>query len=130
VGTLHGLGLGVQILQAVMAAVEAETFIAPAAEDDLELLGQELDPIPSGGKGKPYAACSRSCHPAPSPTSMRPPEMWSAVMASLARFDGCRKVAGETIVPSRNEEVTAARPHTVPHASSAPRLGCSPSRFM
>ena len=41
--------------------------------------------------GKPYAVCSISDQPVPSPSSIRPPEMWSAVVASLASTDGCRK---------------------------------------
>ena len=45
---------------------------------------------PSGANGKPKAACSRSCQPAPSPSSARPPEMWSTVVAARAEH---RRVA-------------------------------------
>ena len=79
------------------------------------------------GKGKPYAACSSSFQPVPSPSSTRPPEMWSAVTASFASMDGWRKVAGETSVPSRSADVTAARPQIVPHASRAAPSRAPPS---
>ena len=71
--------------------------------------------------GKPYALCSISDQPVPSPSSIRPPEMWSAVVASLASTDGCRNDDGETIVPSRNVLVCAASAQIVPQASSEPR---------
>ena len=40
--------------------------------------------------------------------------------AIRARTEGCRNVAGETSVPSRILEVTAASAETVAHASSEP----------
>jgi hypothetical protein len=40
--------------------------------------------------GKPYAANSSSCQPAPMASSMRPPERWSMVVATLARTAGLR----------------------------------------
>ena len=49
--------------------------------------------------------------------------MWSAVVTIFATSDGCRNVAGETIVPRRRVEVTAASPQSVPQASSDPRSG-------
>jgi hypothetical protein len=52
---------------------------------------------------------------------MRPPETWSAVVASLPRTDGWRNEAGETIVPRRSVLVRAASALIVPQASSAPR---------
>ena len=82
---------------------------------------------PSGAKGKPNSACSRLNQPAPSPSSARPPEMWSTVLAALASTDGCRNVAGETIVPSRIRSVRAARPASVVQASSEPSAGPSSS---
>ena len=55
----------------------------------LELL---LEARPSArrrsGNGKPNASCSRSFQPAPSPSSTRPPETWSAVATTLASIDG------------------------------------------
>ena len=74
-----------------------------------------------GGNGKPYARCSASFQPVPMPSSIRPPEMWSAVTAFLASTEGWRNVAGETSVPSRTVDVIAASPHSVAHASSEPR---------
>ena len=79
-----------------------------------------------GGNGKPWARCSSTFQPVPTPSSIRPPEMWSAVTAFLASTAGWRKVAGETSVPSRTVDVIAARPHSVAHASSDPR-DASPS---
>ena len=70
-----------------------------------------------GRKGKPKASCSAWCQPAPIPGSIRPPEIWSAVAIIFARIDGCRKEAGETMVPSRRVEVIAASPLIVAQAS-------------
>ena len=55
------------------------------------------------------------------PSSIRPPEMWSAVTAFFASTEGWRNVAGETSVPSRSDDVIAASAHIVAHASSEPR---------
>ena len=57
---------------------------------------------PSGGKGKPYGACSASYQPAPIPSSTRPPEMWSTVTTLFASTGAGRKVTGETSVPRRS----------------------------
>ena len=75
------------------------------------------------GNSKPWARCSPSCQPAPSPSSTRPPDTWSAVTTILASTDGCRKVAGETSVPSRMRLVRAASAARVAQASSDPRSG-------
>ena len=42
----------------------------------------------AGGNGRPYAACSRSHHPAPTPTNARPPVSASSVAAALAVMPG------------------------------------------
>lgn len=47
--------------------------------------------------------------------------MWSALTASFASTEGWRKVVGDTIVPSRNVEVTAPSAAIVDQASSEPR---------
>ena len=73
------------------------------------------------GNGKPCASCSAWFQPAPSPSSTRPPEMWSTVATIRESTDGRRKVAGETIVPSLIRSVTAASPASVAQASSEPR---------
>ena len=52
---------------------------------------------------------------------MRPPDTWSAVQATLASSDGCRNVAGDTMVPSRMRSVYAASAVSVAQASSEPR---------
>ncbi len=64
-------------------------------------------------------ACSRSFQPMPIPSSTLPPEMWSTVTALLASTAAGRNVTGETRVPSLIRSVTAARPASVVHASSA-----------
>ena len=74
-------------------------------------------------KSKPFSRCSRSYHPAPMPTSTRPPETWSTVSAWRASTLGCRKVAGDTIVPMRIRVVTTASAASVAQASSAPAIG-------
>ena len=65
-----------------------------------------------GGKGTPYAACSRSHQPAPTPQNAAPPVRTSSVARALARIPGARRDRGETSVPSR-------RPGTAP--ASKPR---------
>ena len=72
-----------------------------------------------GGKRNPNARCSASYQPAPRPSSIRPFEMWSTVLTMLARTDGWRKVAGETMVPSRMRSVRAARADMMAQASMA-----------
>jgi hypothetical protein len=42
------------------------------------------------------------------PSSTRPPEIRSTVVAALARTAGSRNVTGETIVPRRRRSVLAA----------------------
>ena len=49
--------------------------------------------------------------------------MWSTVAAIRASTLGWRKVAGETIVPSRIRSVSAASPASVAHASWASASG-------
>ena len=55
------------------------------------------------------------------PISTRPPLMRSTVTAAFASTAGSRKVTGETSVPSRIVDVTAARPARFVHASEDPR---------
>ena len=75
---------------------------------------------PVGGNGMPYAACSRSFHPAPSPSSTRPPLMASTCATAIASGPGRRNVTGDTRVPSRSVVVSRARPASVIHASVGP----------
>ena len=84
---------------------------------------------PKGGNGKPKLWCSSSYQPAPSPSSTRPPEMWSTVVAAFASSEGWRKVTGDTIVPSRMRELRAAIAASVVQASWEPRpIWPSPDR--
>ena len=58
--------------------------------------------------GMPYASDSITFHPAPMPSSKRPPEMWSIVAAMLAVTAGWRWCMPLTIAPSRRREVAWA----------------------
>ena len=75
---------------------------------------------PVAGNGIPYAACSRSFQPAPSPSSTRPPLIASICATAIASGPGRRKVIGDTRVPRRNVVVSRARPARVVHASVGP----------
>ena len=66
----------------------------------------------AGGKAMPYAACSRSNHPAPMPTKARPPVSADSVAAAFAVTPAGRKVTGVQRVPSSSP---------VPAAAIAPR---------
>ncbi len=74
----------------------------------------------AGGKGMPYAACSRSHHPAPTPTNARPPDSASRVAAALAVIPAGRKVTGVTSVPSRSR---VSRPATRPSVTHGSGIG-------
>ena len=69
------------------------------------------------GKSSPYAWCSRSHQPAPSPQNARPPLSTSRVAAALAMMPGARKVTGETRVPSRSRVSSPASRPRVTHGS-------------
>ena len=75
---------------------------------------------PTGGNGSPYAECSASNHPAPIPSSTRPPLIWSTCATEMASGPGSRKVAAVMSVPSRIRLVSRARPARVSHASVGP----------
>ena len=70
-----------------------------------------------GGKGRPYAACSRSHQPAPTPTNARPPVSASRVAAALAVMPGARNVTGVTRVPSSSPVPRPASAPSVTHGS-------------
>ena len=74
----------------------------------------------SSGNGIPYAACSAAYHPAPSPSSTRPCDIWSTCATAIASGPGSRKVAELTRVPSRMRSVSRARPARVIQASVGP----------
>ena len=69
------------------------------------------------GNSRPYAACSRSHQPAPTPTKARPPDRADSVAAALAVMPGARKVTGVTSVPSWSRVVEAASAPRVTHGS-------------
>ena len=77
------------------------------------------DRRPRGTAG-PYARCSASYQPAPSPISTRPPLMWSICAATTEKgadwAEGHRSDQG----PKRMVLVSRARPASVVHASVAP----------
>ncbi|MCW2791489.1 MAG: hypothetical protein JWO76_587 [Nocardioides sp.] len=68
----------------------------------------------------PYAVCSSANHPAPMPSSTRPPLIWSTFATEIASGPGCRKVALVIIVPSRIVLVSRASPASVIQASLGP----------
>ena len=61
------------LLEAIMLALEREGVLGPGPVDDLDLLGEDLEPLAALTNAKPYSVCSYQ--PAPKPTSTRPPEM-------------------------------------------------------
>src|SRR5947207_1849277 len=66
----------------------------------------------------PYASCSFSCQPAPSPRRSRPPEMMSTCAAIFATTAGWRYVFPSTMVPTRMRGTRAASALRVLHDSS------------
>ena len=72
---------------------------------------------PRLGKGSPSCRCSRSFHPAPTPTSIRPPLISSAVVTILANVPACRNVTGETSAPNASRSVSRASPAITVQAS-------------
>ena len=65
----------------------------------------------------PYAACSRSNHPAPMPTKARPPVSAESVAAALAVMPAGRNVTGVQSVPSSSSVPSAAIAPRVTHGS-------------
>ena len=63
---------------------------------------------PTGAKGMPRVANSRSACAAPIPISRRPSEKWSTVAAILARRAGCLYRFPVTLTPIRTLRVRAA----------------------
>jgi len=73
---------------------------------------------PIDGNGTPYQSASIWFHPAPSPSSQRPPLRWSTVTAAFARSPGGRKSTQKTRQPTRTRRVS--------HASAA--IAATPSK--
>ena len=67
-----------------------------------------------------YFSCSWTNHPAPMPSSTRPPLIWSTFATWIASGPGKRKVALVIIVPSRMVLVSRASPARVVQASVGP----------
>ncbi len=76
----------------------------------------------------PYASCSASNQPAPSPSSTRPPDIWSTCATAIASGPGSRKVADVTSVPSRIRDVSRASPARVTQESVGPGSPARPHR--
>ena len=93
---------------------------APQTGDDRELLLEPVEPGAEVGNGMPYAVCSASYQPAPSPSSTRPPDIWSTPATVMASGPGSRNVADVTSVPRRMLDVSLASPASVVHASLGP----------
>ena len=75
---------------------------------------------PGGGIAMPMAAYSGSYHPAPRPTSRRPPVRRSSVARALAATAGGRSASQSTSVPSRTRSTTPASAPSVAIGSNAP----------
>src|SRR5262249_58283790 len=73
-----------------------------------------------GGKSIPTASYSGGYHPAPSPTSSRPPAIRSRVASALARTDAGRSASHATSVPSRGRVTVRASAASVTSGSSIP----------
>jgi len=71
----------------------------------------------------PYAACSSSNQPLPSPSSSLPPLMASTCATAIASAPGSRNVADVTSVPRRIVLVSRARAPSVTHESVGPGSG-------
>jgi hypothetical protein len=109
------------VLERVVTAGEVERVLGPLPVDDLELLREQLEPRVVRGELEPVRTVLELVPARPEASSTRPPEMWSTVAATRASSEGWRKVAGETMVPSRMRPVCAATPASVVQASSEPR---------
>src|SRR6185295_2584039 len=70
----------------------------------------------------PKASCSRSNHAPPMPSTARPFETWSSVVASLAVRPGLRKVLAPTMSPSRTFDVIGPSAESTIQPS---KIGCS-----
>ena len=81
----------------------------------------------SDGKGRPKASCSGTFHPAPMPSTKRPPDSRSICAAMRASNDGWRNVMDETSGPKRMRELCSATSTNERKVSSASRL-CGPER--
>jgi len=128
-GSWIGFGSGVEVAQPVVLAFERMRSVRPGPEDDLELLFEHVHPRSGVGERKAVRSVLVLV-PASAESELNPSAgaLVGAVVTSLASVEGWRNVAGETIVPSRSVEVTAASALSVPHASSDPRSGCMLSR--
>src|SRR5258705_499281 len=78
-------------------------------------------------KSMPKASCSRSNQAPPIPSTARPFETWSSVVASFAVRPGFRNVFAPTINPSRTREVIPARPASTVQPS---KIGCCQGPWM
>ena len=73
-------------------------------------------------KGNPKARYSRSFHPAPRPSTSRPPEIASTVAAIFASIAGAWNDVDATKGPSWTRDVTVARAANDVQASQGPRV--------
>ena len=112
------------IAQRVRRPVVVEALLRPRADDDLDLLGEQLEPLPARrGTGTRAPRARARTSRSPSPPRRGRPRCGRRSTAIRARTLGWRNVAGETIVPSRMRSVTAASPASVAQASCASRVG-------
>ena len=84
---------------------------------------------PGDGNGSPIASYSGSYHPAPIPTSRRPPLMRSMVASALASTVAGRSASQTTSVPSRGRLTVRASAASVTSGSNAAWRVAGPPYF-
>ena len=79
-------------LAACTERAELGTLVTGVTYRNPAMLAKQLTTLDviSGGKSKPNATCSTSCHAAPMPSTARPPEITSRVVSCLASSAGLR----------------------------------------
>ena len=107
--SLDGLGRNRHSSRRVVAAFEREDVLGPTGVPCTSRAAPASISNRSGaaGRGSRGSGAPRSHHPAPMPSSTRPLEIRSTVVAAFARTAGSRNVTGETIVPRRRRSVLA-----------------------
>ena len=120
---LHRLGQGGRVDDRVVRAGERVPLPRrrpPQAGDDLQLLGEPVEALAQRRERDAVRPCSASNQPVPSPSSTRPPDIWSTCATAIASGPGRRKVAEVTSVPSRIRDVSRASPARVTYESVGP----------
>ena len=120
-----GRGAHERVVQRVAAARRGRSARRPAAAacSITDSSSQSSRSPGSFPKSMPKASCSRSNQAAPMPSTARPPDRWSSVVASFAVRPGLRNVLAPTISPRRTRDVIGPRPAS----TSSPRGWAAPT---